>query len=121
MTTISDNFETFSKIQKEGLEPLREFTGVVVDGFEKFARKNYALYGDVLDYTVSQARLTAEASDPKELFEAQVERNKAFGELLAERINEYVELGKDVQQEASAKVAKAAKAPKAARTVKKAA
>ncbi|NIL94307.1 MAG: hypothetical protein GTO71_07670, partial [Woeseiaceae bacterium] len=68
-----------------------------VDTFEKLARKNYAVYGDVLDYAVSQARLPIEVTEPKELFERQAAAGKAFVELLTERANEYAELGKELK------------------------
>ena len=57
MTSFTDNLERLADLQKLGLEPVRNFTEFTVDTFEKLARKNYAVYGDVLDYAVSQARL----------------------------------------------------------------
>jgi len=101
MTTFAENFEKLSALQKEGLEPIRHFTSVAVDAFEKIARKNYAFYGDVLEYTVAQAKLPLDVSEPKELYERQVADSKAFAELVTQRANEYVELGKSFQATAS--------------------
>lgn len=101
MTVLADNLEKFAELQKQGLEPIRHFTGFAVDAFEKVARQNYAFYGDVLEYAVSAARLPVEVSEPKELFERQAASNKAFGELLRQRANEYVELGRDFQATAT--------------------
>lgn len=95
MTTFADNFEKLSDLQKQGMEPVRNFAVFAVDAFEKLARKNYEFYGDVLDFTVSQARLTIDVTEPKEMFERQVASGKAFAELLTDRANEYVELGKE--------------------------
>ena len=97
MTSFTDNLERLADLQKLGLEPVRNFTEFTVDTFEKLARKNYAVYGDVLDYAVSQARLPIEVSEPKELFERQAAAGKAFVELLTERANEYVELGNELK------------------------
>lgn len=96
MSTFAKNLEKFAELQKQGLEPVRGFTIHAVDAFEKLARKNQALYGDVVDYAVAQARLAVEVVEPKELFERTIASNKDFAELLAGRVNEYVELGKEL-------------------------
>lgn len=101
MTVLADNLEKFAELQKQGFEPMRRFTGVAVDAFEKIARKNYAFYGDMLEYAVSAARLPVDVSEPKELFERQAASTKAFGELLSQHANEYVELGRDFQATAT--------------------
>jgi hypothetical protein len=94
MTSFVENFEKISDLQKQGLEPVRNFTVFAVDAFEKLVRQNYAFYGDVIEFTVAQAKLPVEIAEPKELFERQVASTKAFGELLTNRVNQYVELGK---------------------------
>ncbi len=95
MTTIFEGFEQFSDLSKQGLEPVKHFTGAYVDAFEKIARTNYAFAGDVVNFAVSQARLPLEVNEPKELFARQVEATKAFAELVTERANEYVALGNE--------------------------
>ena len=101
MTSFVENFEKFSELQKQGLEPVRDFTVFAVEAFEKIARQNYALAGDVLDFAVSQAKLPVDIAEPKELFERQVASNKAFAELLTDRANEYVELGKNLKDQST--------------------
>lgn len=101
MTSFVDNLEQFSELQKQGLEPVRDFTVFAVEAFEKIARQNYALAGDVLDFAVSQAKLPVDISEPKDLFERQVASNKAFAELLTDRANEYVELGKNLKDQST--------------------
>ena len=39
MTSFEENFEKLSALQKQGLEPIRDFTVFAVDAFEKLARK----------------------------------------------------------------------------------
>ncbi len=97
MTTFVENIEKFADLQQQGLEPVRELTALAVETFEKVARKNYALYGDILEFTVSQARLPLDVQEPRELFERQVASGRAFAELLAERAEEYAELGRELK------------------------
>jgi len=121
MTNFTENFETFAELQKQGLEPVRHFTGVAVNTFEKIARTNYALYGDVLDFAVKQARLPVEVSEPKALFERQVATSKEFVELLSTRASEYVQLGQEFQETAATVIEKDFVEPvkKSARTTTK--
>ena len=97
MISFTDNLEKLADLQKLGLEPVRDFTELTVDSVEKLARKNYALYGDLLDYTFSLARLPIEVTEPRELFERQAAAGKEFAALLTQRANEYVELGKELR------------------------
>jgi len=97
MTTFTENLEKLAELQKPALEPARQLFGATVEAFEQIARKNYALYGDVLEFAVSQAKLSVDVNEPKELFERQVASGKDFAELLSKRANEYVELGQEFQ------------------------
>lgn len=98
MTTFAENFEKITELQKQGLEPVRSYTEFAVDAFEKIARKNYAFAGDVLEFAVSQAKLPVDVAEPKELFERQVAAVREFAELVTDRVNEYVELGKSLNE-----------------------
>ena len=98
MTTFAENIEKITDLQKQGLEPVRNFTEFAVDAFEKIARKNYAFCGDVLDFYVAQAKLPVGVAEPKELFERQVASAREFAELMTDRANEYVELGKALNE-----------------------
>jgi hypothetical protein len=97
MNSFVENFEKLADLQKQGLEPVRHFTEFAVDTFEKLARKNYAVCGDMVEFAVSQARLPIEVAEPKELFERQVAAGKAFAALLTDRANEYVELSNELK------------------------
>ena len=98
MTALNETFEKLAALQKEGLEPVRQFHGIAVEAFEQVARKNYAFFGDVLEFAVSQARLTVEVTEPKALFDRQLASTKEFAELVTRRATEYVELGKTFQE-----------------------
>jgi len=101
MINFTENFEKLVQLQQEALAPLRVFSGVAVDSAEKIARKNYAVCGDVLEYAIAQAKLPADVTEPKDLFERQAEATRQFAELLTQRANEYVELGKTFQASAT--------------------
>jgi len=98
MTAFNETFEKLAALQKEGLEPVRQFHGIAVEAFEQVARKNYAFFGDVLEFAVSQAKLTVEITEPKALFDQQLLSAKEFAELVTKRATEYVELGKTFQE-----------------------
>lgn len=96
MNPFADSFEKFADIQKQSFEPARKFTVAAVDAFESVARTNYAVIGDLLEYTVEQAKLPT-AVEPGEYFERQMAHTRAFAETMSKRANEYVELGKSLQ------------------------
>ena len=98
MTTFAENFEKMTELHKQGLEPVRNFAEFTVEAIEKLARKNYALAGDILEFAVDQAKLPVNVTEPRELFERQVASTREFAELLSNRLNEYVELGKALNE-----------------------
>lgn len=98
MTTFAENFEKITELQKQGLEPVRNFAEFAADAFEKIARKNYAFYGDVLEFYVAQAKLPVDVAEPKELFERQVASTREFAETVTGRVNEYVELARSLNE-----------------------
>ena len=97
MTTFTENLEKMAELQKPALEPARQMFGAAVDAFEQIVRKNYAFYGDVIEFAVAQAKLPVDVTEPKELFERQVASSKDFAELLSKRASEYAELGQEFQ------------------------
>ena len=97
MNAFTDSFEKLTSFGTEGFGPVREMAGVAVDGMEQFARTNYAVAGDVLEFAVESARLPLSVSEPREFVDRQIAATKAFSEVIAQRLNEYAELGKNVQ------------------------
>ncbi len=98
MTTFTENFEKMTELQKQGLEPVRNFAEFAVEAIERVARQNYALAGDILEFAVVQVKLPVNVAEPKELFERQITTTREFAELLTNRVNEYVELGKALNE-----------------------
>ena len=117
MTTINEQFEKFAAFQKEAYEPVKAFTGIAAETFEKLARQNYAVFGDYVDFAIEQAYLPTRAKDANEFFGKQAETNRAFGEKLVARFQEYTEIARAAQdkaQEAGEKAVAPEKTKKAA-------
>jgi hypothetical protein len=89
---FSEQFEQFSQYQKDAVASLQTRGAAGVDGFEKFARFNLAVLGDVVDFSVDQARLATTTTEPLEFFNKQIESASGFGKLVQARTKEYVEL-----------------------------
>ena len=100
MTTPNDQFATFANFQKEALEPIRAVNGFAVDAVERFARQNYAVLGDFINFAVNQFRLPNQATDYNEYLAKQMEQARTFGEQLVRRSQEYVELTSAFQAKA---------------------
>ncbi len=120
MKNFTDNFDKLAGFGTEGFEPVRQAANTFVDASEQLLRKNYEVYGDFIEFAVTQARLPLNLTDPKALFERQVNAGKAFADLMSARAAEYTEMGKSFQEAAAdaanVDVAAKAAAPKRART-----
>jgi hypothetical protein len=110
---FTEQFEQFSQYQKDAIAALQEKGFAGVENFEKLARFNMSVLGDVVDFSVDQARLVATAAEPVEYFNKQIESASAFGQLVQERAQEYVELltaaAEEATKDAEEVVAKAVK------------
>jgi phasin family protein len=84
--------------------------------FERLARYQYALIGDYLEWSVSQAQALAAAKSPAEIVAKQAELGTKISEQLRGRVQELTSITSDAQStlnqlftEASAKVAELSK------------
>ncbi len=98
MTYVNEQFEKYMGIQQELYAPAQAIGGALVETFERLARQHYDVLGDYVNFAVEQARLPSQVGNVNELFGRQVETSRAFGEKLARRAQEYVEI---VQREQS--------------------
>ena len=101
--TMNDQFKQMMDMQSKSLEPMRVFASVAADAVEQIARKNYAVVGDVVDYSTKQVHLTLSGKELSEITSAQVAEANALVELLNSRASEYA----DMAQELSGKVKEA--------------
>lgn len=116
MKNVTDNmneqFKQMMEMQSRTLEPMRAFATVAADAVEQFARKNYAVAGDVLESSTKQVQLSASGKDLNEVTAAQVAEANALLELMNSRATEFSELTQELSgklKEASEGVASSLK------------
>ena len=97
MTNPNEQFQKYVDFQREAFEPLRAFSDVAAQTFERIARQNYAVLGDYIEFTVEQAKLPTQVTDLNDFFGKQMAHNRAFGEKLAKRSQEYAEIARAAQ------------------------
>jgi hypothetical protein len=88
---MKDFNEQYSAIQKN-LEPMKEMNSVAVQAFERIARKNYELMGDLVDFAVAQVQIPQGKATAQEVYKRQSAEAKAFAEKVNTRAAEYMEL-----------------------------
>ena len=104
--------EQFAEMQKktlESLEPLQNMNAVAAEAFERIARKNYELMGDLVDYAVAQVKTPANTTNPQEVYEQRMTETKAFAEKVNARAAEYVSLASELGEMGKSSVSAAVK------------
>ena len=112
MKTANEQFAEMQKKTLEGLEPMQNMSAVAAEAFERIARKNYELMGDLVDYAVKQVKTPVDPTKPQEAYEQHLAETKAFAEKVNTRANEYVELASELGELAKSKAAPAPAAAK---------
>ncbi|MFK8082759.1 MAG: hypothetical protein AB8B97_20965 [Granulosicoccus sp.] len=114
MKSVNEQFAEMQKKTMESLEPMQNMNTVAAQAFERIARKNYDLMGDLMEYAVAQVKMPEGEVNVQQVYEQRVAETKAFADKVNERAAEYValagELGDMVSSSASAE--SAAPAPK---------
>jgi hypothetical protein len=108
---MKDFDEQYAEIQKN-MEPMQEMNTVAVQAFERIARKNYELMGDLVDFAVAQVQIPQGKATAQEVFERQSVEAKAFVDKVNVRAAEYMELAGELGGMVSS-AAEAAAAPTA--------
>jgi chemotaxis protein histidine kinase CheA len=88
---MKDIDEQYAEFQKK-MEPMQEMTTVAAKAFERIARKNHELMGDLVDFAVAQVQIPQEKTTAQEVFARQSSDAKAFAEKVNIRAAEYMEL-----------------------------
>ncbi len=110
MKSVNKPFADLQKKTLESLEPLQDMNAVAAEAFERIARKNYDLMGDLVDYAVAQVKTPANTTNPQEAYEQRMAETKAFSEKVNARASEYVALAGELGEMAKSKAAAAPKA-----------
>lgn len=117
MKSVNDQFAEMQKKTMDSLGPMQNMNTVAAEAFERIARKNYDLMGDLVEYAVAQVKLPAGETDVQQVYEQRVAETKAFADKVNARAAEYValagELGEMVSTNSAAASQPAAKATSA--------
>ena len=109
MKSVNKQFAEMQKKTLKSLEPMQNMNAVAAEAFERIARKNYELMGDLVDYAVAQVKTPANTTDLQEIYEQRVAETKAFSEKVNARAAEYVELAGELGELAKSKAPAAPK------------
>ena len=110
MKSVNEQFAEMQKKTLESLEPMQNLNSVAAQAFEKIARKNYDLMGDLVDYAVAQVQMPEGKTDMKDVYEQRVADTKAFADKVNARAAEYVELAGELGEMVNTNVSSAAQA-----------
>ena len=113
MKPVNEQFAEMQKKTLESLEPIQNMNAVAAEAFERIARKNYDLMGDLVEYAVAQVKTPVNTTNPQEVYEQRMTETKAFAEKVNARAAEYVALAGELGEMAKAKAPAAAPAKKA--------
>ncbi len=92
MKPVNEQFAEMQKKTMESLEPMQNMNNVAAEAFERIARKNYDLMGDLVEYAVAQVKVPAGEVDLQQVYETRVAETKAFADKVNARAAEYIEL-----------------------------
>ena len=109
MQKVNEQFAEMQKKSLESLEPMKNMNAVAAEAFERIARKNYDLMGDLVDYAVSQVKTPVGTTNPQEVYEQRMAETKAFAEKVNARAAEYVALAGELGEKAKSEATSAAK------------
>lgn len=103
LASFQDAFAPLARFQQEGIKQV-----------ETFARHQFAVAGDCLDWSIAQARAASAATSPAGFFGKQAELNGRFGEQLRARGEELTKIANDARDSFRQLVEGAASEPRQA-------
>ncbi|MFK7891336.1 MAG: hypothetical protein AB8B63_11015 [Granulosicoccus sp.] len=119
MKTVNEQIAEMQKKTMESLEPMQNLNVVAAQAFERIARKNYELMGDLVDYAVSQIQVPEGEANLQAVYEQKVAETKAFADKVNSRATEYVALAGELGDMVSSQSASEAQAAPEAKTPSK--
>lgn len=99
MKSFNEQYQEFAELQRKSVAPLQQFSHVAVSAFERIVRKNYDVIGDVVEFTVSQAKVPADGATPQAYAEQQAAGMREFAEKVRTRASEYMSLAGDISED----------------------
>ena len=98
--SMNDQIKQLTEMQSRALEPMRVFAAAAADSLEQIARKNYAVVGDVLEFSIKQVHLPLSSENLADVTSAQVAEANALVELMNSRATEYADLAQQFSNKA---------------------
>ena len=97
---LNDQFKQLTDLQSSALEPVRVFAAAAADTVEQVARKNYAVLGDVLEFSTKQVHLPLSSDNLSDVTSAKLAEANALVELMNSRATEYADLAQQFSSKA---------------------
>ncbi|MBS0398429.1 MAG: phasin family protein [Proteobacteria bacterium] len=97
MTDRSFDFSTMFGAYRDAFAPVARAQQEGLKAFERFARHQFALAGDYLDWALAHANAAVNTKSPTELASRQSELNVGLGDKLRGRAEEFSKLAKETQ------------------------
>jgi len=95
---LKNHSERAARLGEEQTAQALAFSRAAGKTFERLARQNYALMGDVVDYTLSQLRVPTTHTDPKTMLDQHGANVRTLAEKARTRVDEYKEIASEMQQ-----------------------
>ena len=110
MKSVNDQFAEMQKKTMESFGPMQNMNTVAAEAFERIARKNYDLMGDLVEYAVAQVKMPSGEADVQQVYEQRVAETKAFADKVNARAAEYVALAGELGEMVSTNTSTATQA-----------
>jgi len=94
---FDEPLKQLNELQAKTLEPAKTLTKALLGSYQQFAQLNYAVMGDLVNFSIDQSKLVSETDDATAFFEAQQSAAKSLSDTLGERAGEYANLATELQ------------------------
>jgi len=101
MSNFDDQMKHFMQFDVKAYPQVRDFYATSIEAFEKLARHNQAVMGDMIDFAVQQAKLPTEVENPTDLVARQMDATLALNQKMTERLQTYLDIARDAQAQAT--------------------
>lgn len=113
---ITEHAERLARANEQHTAQALAFSRAAARSFERLTRQNYAVVGDLLDFTIAQMRIPTAQADARAMVEAQAAQTRALADKTRSRVGEYVEIATELGQLATQAGRPVAPAPHAPTT-----
>ena len=101
MSNFDEQIKQFMQFEMNAFPQIRDYYQYSADAFEKLARHNQAIFGDIVDFAVQQTKLPLETDNATDLVSKQVDAGLALNQKMTERFQTYLDIARDAQVHAN--------------------